>query len=117
MSLVCVTSTSGLWTGQDIRTTVHIQRVCDYAPFAGHGHDADSVLGVGVDLGLEDGGDCVLLGVEAGGLVVAIAHVFGVVDDHERCFERHGGDENDGDDDEDEEDDEGESATCRCARR
>ena len=45
------------------------------APLVGHGHHADGVLGIGVDLGLEDGGDCVYECAEARGLVVAVSHV------------------------------------------
>ena len=39
------------------------------------GHHADGVLGIGVDLGLEDGDDCVGECAEAYALVVAILHV------------------------------------------
>ena len=59
------------------------------APLPRHAHDADGVLGVGVDLGLEDDVDRVCLRVEAGGGVVAVPHEFRVIDDHHCSFERH----------------------------
>lgn len=46
-----------------------------HAPLVGHGHDAHCVLGIGIDLGLEHGGDCVCECAEARGLVVAVSHV------------------------------------------
>ena len=60
-----------------------------YVPFVSHGHEADGVFWVGVDLCLEDGIDCVGLGIESRRRVVAIPHVLGIVDDHHRRFERH----------------------------
>lgn len=40
---------------------------------------------------MKDGVDCVCLGVEARGLVIAVAHVLGGVDDEHSSLERHGG--------------------------
>lgn len=54
-----------------------------------HSHETDSVFWVGVDLCLEDGVDGVGLGIESGRRVVTIPHVFGIVYDHHRRFERH----------------------------
>ena len=59
------------------------------APFVGHGHHADGVLGIGVDLGLEDGRDGVYECAEARGLVVAVAHVLRVVEHDHGGLERH----------------------------
>lgn len=54
------------------------------------GQQTDGVLGVGVDLVLEDvfsgGGLCVI----TGGDKVAIAHVFGIVNCDNCCLEHHG---------------------------
>ena len=52
-----------------------VSKVRACAPLVGHGHHADGVLGIGVDLGLEDSDDCVDECAEARGLVVAISHV------------------------------------------
>lgn len=62
-----------------------------HAPLAGRGHEADGVLWVGVDLGLEEGCDGVGLCAESVWVVVAIAHVLRVVDEDDGCFERHRG--------------------------
>lgn len=70
-SLVLVARTSGLCQGQGAPRS----EVSTDIPFAGHGHEADEVFGIGVCLCLEDGVDCVCLCIEARGLVVAVAHV------------------------------------------
>jgi hypothetical protein len=46
-----------------------------HAPLVGHGHHADCVLWIGVDLGLEQGSDGVCECAEACGLIVAVSHV------------------------------------------
>ena len=52
-----------------------MKKVRKRAPLVGHGHYTDGVLGIGVDLGLEDGGDCVDECAKARGLVVTVSHV------------------------------------------
>ena len=48
------------------------------------GHHADCVLGIGVDLRLEDGSDCFDECAEARGLVIAVSHVLCVTVKHDR---------------------------------
>lgn len=60
-----------------------------HARLSCHGHDPDGVLGVGVNLCLEEDVNGVGLGVETCRRVVAVAHVLRVVDDDHRSFERH----------------------------
>src|SRR6267154_834042 len=74
-SFVCVTSTSGL-KERFIRTGAFILFDDEMgAPFVGHGHDAHCVLGIGIDLGLEDGRDCICECAKARGLIIAVSHV------------------------------------------
>lgn len=63
------------------------------APFTGHGHDADSVFGIGVDLCLEDSVNGVGLSIEARWMVVAVAHILRIIDNHHCGFQRHFGDD------------------------
>ena len=58
------------WMGWD-----GVSKVRARAPLVGHGHDADGVLGIGVDLGLEDCGDCVDECAKARGLVIPVSHI------------------------------------------
>ena len=61
-------------------------------PGRAHGDDPDGALRVAPGLGVHEEVRCVRLGLEAGGDVVPVPHVLGIVEKDHAGFEGHGGD-------------------------